>query len=228
MIDVLQNWSEIGEATKFLIGKGLPTYPGAEKNYDLYHLYKIVESMPRRVKIVDLGCGGLMVLKFLYAMGFKNLYGIDLTITIGDRIRQLTRMLRERSPRIPYHLRRGDITKTKFPANIFDIAICVSTIEHGVDLEKFLSESGRILKPGGLLFVTTDYWSEKIHVNENEKPFGLPYKIFSEEDIKDFIKLAEKFGFSLCNGSTIPKVSNKCIAWRYKEYTFICVVFKKK
>lgn len=228
MINVLQNWSEIGEATKFLIGKGLPTYPGAEKNYDLYRLYKTVESMPAEAKIVDLGCGGLMALKFLYAMGFKNLYGIDLTITIGDRARQLTRMLRERTLRIPFHLRRGNLTRTNFPNNIFDLAVCISTIEHGVSLEEFLAESKRIIKPGGTLFVTTDYWSEKIPVKENEKPFGLPYKVFSEEDIKNFIKLAERFDFSLYNNVPIPEVSNKCIAWREKEYTFICIVFRKK
>ena len=227
MIKVLQDWLEIGEASKFLIRKGLPGYPGGEKNWDLYNLYRIVELMPRTIKIVDLGCRGLMALKFLYAMGFRNLYGIDLTITQRERLNQAIRMLRERSLRVPFHLCRGNLTKTKFPNHTFDLAVCTSTIEHGVKLEEFLSESKRILKPEGILFVSTDYWVEEIKAREETGLFGLPHKVFSERDIKHFIELAQPFGFSLYKNSVIPTCSDRCILLNKQEFTFLCMVFKK-
>ena len=77
MIRVLQDWLEIGEADKILGRKGLPKHTDSDKNWDLYLMYTIVESMSREKKIIDLGCGDAFSLKLLYAMGFKNLYGID-------------------------------------------------------------------------------------------------------------------------------------------------------
>lgn len=228
MIKVLQNWLEIGEAGKFLAKKFLPAYPGGEKNWDLYNLYKIVESMPRGAKIVDLGCGGLMALKFLYAMGFKNLSGINLTISLKDRLSQLARMLRSRLMRVPFHLFKGDITKTKFFNNSFDLVVCTSVLEHGVNLEQFLIESKRILKHQGLLFISVDYWKDEIQADKEKQPFGLPHKVFSKKNIEDFIELAKTFGFSLYEDSSIPQTQSKCIFWNKKEYTFLSMVFVNK
>src|SRR5207253_2093385 len=53
--------------------------------------------------------------------------------------------------------RYGDITGTDYPAGRFDAVTCMSVIEHGVPLGPFLAESARILKPGGLLVISTDY-----------------------------------------------------------------------
>lgn len=227
MIKVLQDWLEIGEADKFLSRKGLSKHSTVEKSWDLYQLFGIIVSMPREIKIIDLGCGELKVLKFLYAMGIKNLYGIDLRIAWRNRLSQLIRMWRERSLRVPFHLYKGDLTETKFPNQSFDLAICVSVIEHGVNLEKFFSESSRILKPEGLLFITTDYWEEEIQVNDDNKPYGLSWKIFSKKDIEYFIKLSYKFGFFLYKDSSIPTCSDRCIIWNNQEYTFLNIILKK-
>lgn len=228
MIKVLNNWLEIGEANKFLNKKRLPKHPTPEKNRDLYQLYNIIEFMPRNIRIIDLGCGELHVLKFLYALGFKNLYGVDLLIGWKERLVQLIKMLKEHSLSPPFHLFKGNITKTKFPAQFFDLGICISTIEHGVNLEEFLNESYRILKIGGLLFITTDYWEEDINIVNNNKPFGLSWKVFSKKDIKQFIELSYDIGFSLYKNSSIPNCSEQCVIWNNQEYTFICIVLKKE
>jgi hypothetical protein len=64
-------------------------------------------------------------------------------------------MLRERTWRPPFRLRRGDLTGTLLPSASCDMAISISTIEHGVDVERFLAEAAWILGAGGLLLVTT-------------------------------------------------------------------------
>jgi SAM-dependent methyltransferase len=226
MIKVLQDWIEIGGANKFLSRKGLPRHSSAEKNWDLYQLYTVVESMPRGLNIIDLGCGELMALKFLYAMGFTKLYGIDLSVSWRSRLSQVIRMWRNHSLKFPFHLYEGNLTETNFFDRMFDLAICISVLEHGVDLEDFFAESRRILKADGLLFITTDYWEEEIKVDDN-KPFGLPWKVFSKKDIEGFTKLSCEFGFSLYKDFSIPACSDRCIVWNNHEYTSLCMVLRK-
>jgi SAM-dependent methyltransferase len=40
----------------------------------------------------------------------------------------------------------------------FDIITCISVIEHVEEIRKFFRACHMLLKPGGLLFLTTDYW----------------------------------------------------------------------
>ena len=54
MIKVLQNWLEIGQASNFLAAKKLPFYPTGDKNWDLYHIYNLVQSLPRTIKIMSI------------------------------------------------------------------------------------------------------------------------------------------------------------------------------
>lgn len=224
MIKVLKNWQEIGEAIKFLSRKCLPKYPAIEKNWDLYQLYTIIESMNRENKIVDLGCGErLWALRFLYALGYKNLYGIDLILSMRHRMR----IWRKHSLKAPFHLYRGDITRTKLPSETFDLAVCISVIEHGVTLEKFLSEAHRILKREGVLFITTDYWEDEIHIDDTNRPLGLPWKIYSKKDIENFVKLSHDFGFSLYKDVPIPNCADRCVIWNNQEYTFLSIILKK-
>lgn len=228
MVKILQNWLEIGEANKFLSRNNLPKHShNAEKSWDLYQLYTIVKSMPQEIRIIDLGCGDLFALKLLYAMGFKNLYGIDLSLPLRNRLNQIYIMCKNRSVRVPFYLYKEDLTKTHFSEQMFDLIVCVSVIEHGVDIEKFFWESYRLLKPGGILFLTTDYWEEKINVGKVNKPFNFTWKIFSKEDIEDIINTAYKLNFSLYKNSDIPACSDRCIIWNNQEYTFLALVFKK-
>lgn len=228
MIKVLQDWPEIGVATKYLGKNSWPKHESAEKNWDCYQLARLVESMPPESRMIDLGCGDTFIVRLLSALGFKNIHGIDLSISCVARLRQFIKMWRAKSLQVPFHLRKADITQTGFPANHFDLATCVSVIEHGVDLEKFLAESNRILKPGGVLFITTDYWPEEINDDSGLRPYNLPWKIFSKKDIEKLIEQATDFGFSLYKETTIPSSAEKCVAWNGQEYTFINIIFKKK
>lgn len=44
------------------------------------------------------------------------------------------------------------------PHDQFDVLTCISVIEHVRDLRPFFRACRMLLKPGGLLFLTTDYW----------------------------------------------------------------------
>jgi ubiquinone/menaquinone biosynthesis C-methylase UbiE len=48
----------------------------------------------------------------------------------------------------------ADVTQMSFPSSSFDVVTSFETIEH-VDANRYLSEIERVLKPGGLLVLST-------------------------------------------------------------------------
>ncbi|GAB4237085.1 MAG: hypothetical protein Kow00121_64230 [Elainellaceae cyanobacterium] len=214
MIHVLQNWQEVNTATLSLQNQNLPTHITIQKNWDQALLYQLLMQQGKQSRILDLGCGDCCTLNFLAAIGFTNLHGIDLNI---------------KSPAapIPYQLHQGDMTKTLFSNGFFDILTSISVIEHGVNLDAFFQEANRLLKPEGLLFVTTDYWAEKIAVDESIKPFGLGWQIFSKPEIATAIAAAQQAGFRLKQNHQIPDCSDKPVSWYDRDYTFIALTFQK-
>lgn len=214
MIQVLQNWLEIGEATLSLQHRRLPTHLTVQKNWDQFLLEQQLLDTSEQAAILDLGCGDCCTLKFLAAAGFTNLSGIDL-------------QLPPQSATLPYQLYQGNLMQTSFPENSFDRAVSISVIEHGVDLKAFFQEAYRILKPNGQLFVTTDYWEDKVEVDASIQPFGLTWQIYSKAQIQATIGLAEANGFELKANREIPSCADKTVTWYEKDYTFIALNFCK-
>jgi SAM-dependent methyltransferase len=210
VIQVLQTLQEVELATQALRNRELPTHLTVEKNWDQWLLAQRLAQSDRHCPIIDLGCGDCCTLEFLAALGFQQLHGIDLTIqpSSGDR---------------PYQLHQGDLIATPFPEQSFDCAVSISVVEHGVDLKRFFQETYRILKPNGILFITTDYWQEKIPVDSAIKPFGLSWSIFSSEEVQTAIALAQQHGFKLLSSSDIPPCNERTVEWYGYQYTFIAI-----
>ena len=230
MIKVLCSSAEIEKAGEFLNEHKLVKHYDKLKNWDLCLLHEVIAPLPRTIRVVDLGCAGLAALNFFYALGFKDIHGIDLTVTRQERWKQAAIMLKSCSLTPPFHFSRGDLTKTMFPDHFFEVATSISVIEHGVDLMKFFKEMNRIIKQKGLLFVTADYWPEKMKTKADERPCGLSYTIFSKDEIFQLIELAGKYDFSLYKNSdmsALPDPYEKHILGDIYEHTFICMVFRK-
>lgn len=226
MIRVLRNWQELGEAVVALQREGLPLHETPQKNFDHYMLGHALAHLEKDAAIVDLGCGRGFTLNFLHALRFSNLRGIDWALDPHARATQIRIMLRNRTFRPPYHLARGDLTHTPLPSASQDVTISISTIEHGVDVEQFLAEAARILRPGGLLFVTTDYWENKIDT-QGASAFGSPWQIFSRQEIVALVKAAEQFDLRVVENGGVPACEDKPVFWQGRCYTFVAMLFKK-
>jgi SAM-dependent methyltransferase len=120
------------------------------------------------------------------------------------------------------------MTATPFLDRSFDVAVSISVIEHGVDLDAFFQEAYRLLKPNGLLFVTTDYWQNKIPTDPSIQPFGLSWTIFSQAEIEQAIELARTHGFLIAHNREIPACTDTPVSWYQKDYTFIALAFRKQ
>jgi len=224
MISVLKNWNEIGEATKALRKRRLPHHGLAEKDWDLIQIVRLMAGVAESAPIVDLGCGGLYTLKLLEAMGFRQLSGIDFKVDLITRPLQLKRLVSK--GRLPFKVHQGDILKTPFPDETFEVAISLSTIEHNVNLDNFFAEASRILKPGGRLFLSTDYWPDG--VEQSPDLFGLPWHIFNKNEAEKIPIIAMKYGLQLIDqDSTLTDAEDRTVVWQGCEYTFLSMAFSK-
>lgn len=226
MIRVLHNWQELGENVIALQREGLPLHETPQKNFDHFVLREALAGLDEDAAIVDLGCGHTNTLCFLHALGFSNLRGIDLEFDRRIRAKRALLMLRERSLRPPYRLVRGDLTHTSLRSASQDVVVSISTIEHGVDIEQFLAEAARLLRSGGLLFVTTDYWENKIDT-DGAQAFGLPWQIFSREQVIAMLCTARRFGLLPAESDEIPGCEDKPVIWQGRRYTFVAMLFRK-
>jgi ubiquinone/menaquinone biosynthesis C-methylase UbiE len=229
LIKVLGSWDEVGHAINTLRKKGLCLHGDPVKNWDLIQINDILENYDNTINVLDMGCGetNLAVIRFLHQKDLRNCCGIDLSISRKDRLSQIGLMVKNKTLRPPFRLTEGDLTKTKYPSNSFDLIICLSVIEHGVDIESFLKEASRLLKSSGSLYISTDYWEPKLSTNGLNRPFGLSWNIFSKAEIKSLISLSKKYNFQMKN-EDIPSTGKKIIHWNDRDFTVISLVLKKE
>ncbi len=99
--------------------------------------------------ILEAGCGTARYIVALRAKGFKNVEGIDW----GQRTIELIKKI---YPDLPVKV--GDVTKVQVPENTYDGYISLGVVEHReAGPEPFLSETYRILRPGGYAYFSIPY-----------------------------------------------------------------------
>ena len=129
----------------------VPLHRGPEKNWDhLAAVSTILAQTGSNARILDAGAEIYSnVLPALFLYGYRDLHGINLSFTAPTR-------------RGPIRYIPGDLTRTPYPDGFFDAITCMSVIEHGVPLDDYFREMWRLLKPGGLLITSTDYYPTPI------------------------------------------------------------------
>jgi SAM-dependent methyltransferase len=231
-ITVLQSWNDAGAAIDDLSNRGYHLHYNLLKNWDLRLIRELAQAVPRDQLAVDLGAGGLAAVRLLHEMGFPSVRGYDLGFKPKERLTQLRDWLacvrHKRHPTgRPYRLFPRDLLRTELPSNSVGIITCLSVIEHGVDLRQFFQEMGRLLRLGGRLYVSTDYWEPKVDT-EGRTLFGLPWRIFCRAEIEKIIELAAECGLAL--GSRSPgdlHCSSHPIHLGPLSYTFVALRFTK-
>ncbi|HYA62021.1 MAG TPA: class I SAM-dependent methyltransferase [Candidatus Sulfotelmatobacter sp.] len=195
---------------------GVPLHRGPEKNWDhLAAVSTILAHTSTSARILDAGAEFYSnVLPALLVYGYRELYGINLSFSDPAR-------------RGPIRYLPGDITRTPFPDGHFDAITCMSVIEHGVPLDAYFREMHRLLKPGGLLITSTDYFPTPVDTR-GKTAYGSPIKIFSKPEIQAAILQAEKIGFRL-TGDLDLECEKRPIHWQeYSlDYTFVIFTLRK-
>ena len=239
---VLKSFGQVEDSIKNLETLGLPPHPDLPKSWDTWKIINFVnKKAEKNAKILDVGCNGSPILYLLKKLGIRKLYGCDVDLKIRKRrlLRKIKNKIYNENPDQLinemlrnednfYNLTIQNLEKTNYEASFFDFVSSLSVIEHGVNVSNYLPEMNRILKPGGFLLTSTDYWPEKIETSSNVYDRPNQDVIFDENGIKEILALASKNGFSLF-GQMSFDFQDKVVKWKKtdKEYTFIFFCFKK-
>jgi ubiquinone/menaquinone biosynthesis C-methylase UbiE len=100
---------------------------------------------------LDAGCGATLSMSIACAEhGFARVEALDL----NDRSLQHARGILARSGHAGIGLCRGSVGSLPFGDGTFDFAICSGVAHHTPDCEQVMRELQRVLKPGGVLYIS--------------------------------------------------------------------------
>jgi SAM-dependent methyltransferase len=206
----LRSQDEVDEAIAEVERCGLVAHQDRPKNWDLLvALGLILERCTRWSPILEVGAARYSpLLTWLYQYGFWNLRGVDL---VYDKP----------IARGPIRLERMDLTRTTFPDHSFAAIASLSVIEHGVDEDAYLAEAARLLRPGGLLFTSTDYWCEPVDTG-GQTAYGQPVDVKVPADIERFLASAATHGLEPIRAQRLD-CEDRVVRWDRVgiSYTFL-------
>ncbi len=215
--DVLRSRADWAAAAAECRRLRLPLHHDRPKNWDaLGAVATVLAECGAGARVLDAGSARYSpVLPWLRLYGLEDLVGNNLEF--GADVR-----------RDGVLFRYGDITSTDFPAARFDAVTCMSVVEHGVPLEAFLAESARILRPGGVLVVSTDYDADPPDTT-GITMYGQQVHIFSPAQIRDLVALAAGHGLRLL-GELALEHAERPVHWQRTglDYTFIRLAFRRE
>jgi 2-polyprenyl-3-methyl-5-hydroxy-6-metoxy-1,4-benzoquinol methylase len=120
-----------------------------------------------RERVLDAACGFGLKSICMRLLGAHEVHAIDIR---AERVAALGTLL-ERLPQITnVHAIAGDATRTGYPDGWFDLIYCYEALSHMVDVPGFLQEAWRLLKPGGVLFISdANNGSNPAHVRQAQQ-----------------------------------------------------------
>ena len=205
----------------------LPLHRDRPKNWDalgaVAAVLALADDGSRAARVMDAGSARYSpVLPWLrlYGLGSEpgSLLGINLEFgepTLRDGV----------------EFRYGDVTSTGLGDGSLDAVTCMSVIEHGVPVEPFLTETARVLRPGGVLCVSTDY-DQNPPDTAGLTAYGTPVRIFDPAQIRELVAAADRVGLELVGELTDEALAHRERPVRWArlglDYTFILLTFRRR
>lgn len=233
----LRSVEDLRDAERECRNLGLCTVPDSRKHWDNLIALEAIRTLDigRHEPIVDLGCRSGIILTWLHQLGYRRLYGCDLRTPYPPLKAALSQKLWRTAIsglRMYFpnrnRLRQSPVEHTGFPAGTFAAATCMSVIEHGVNVDALFREAARLLRPGGLFVLSTDYWPEGVEVGQLKR-FAETHgydRIFNRGQVMDICRKATVSGLSLL-GTLDLEAEAPVIESDGFRYTFVTLAFRR-
>lgn len=195
-------------------GERLESKSSLSRNNLLEHLARYdLLPVDKTLTILDIGCGAGHGSERL-SKKYKKVYGVDIS---EDAIKYA----KENWSQSNIEFKVGSALEIPFTDNYFDVVAAFEVFEHLDDWRKFLEEIKRVLKPGGMVYISTP--NKDLYSPGTKKPIN-PHHVF-EMTIPEFKSALKEF-FILENfyGQRTP-VYNDHFIW--KIVNPILFTFKK-
>ncbi|MGQ9771550.1 MAG: class I SAM-dependent methyltransferase [Thermogutta sp.] len=150
--------------------------------------YEWAAAMVADKVVVDAACGTGYGSAMLARAGAKKVIGVDLAAEAMERAGTYIRHGLE--------FVLGSVTDLPFPDATFDVYVSFETIEHVEDDEAFLREARRVIKPEGMLLLSTP---NRLLTNPRLPPQGKPFNRYHVREYTrdELLDLVAKY-FSSC------------------------------
>ncbi len=186
------------------------------KNWDVLATATFVEGrLPRDARIVDFGAYRSEIVGVLSRLGYAHVFALDLNPKMARGFR---------APGVHYVV--GDFHVTGFAPGTFDAVTAISAIEHGHSVDRLFTEVSRLLRPGGYLIASTDYWPDKVDTT-GHPILRMDWTIFSAAELADLMDVARGHGLSPV-GELDYRAGAPAIHYEGRHYTFAWLALRKE
>ena len=105
---------------------------------------RLSKNIPENARILDIGCGNGNFLVYMAGLGRYKLFGIERDIKAASRAMEKPDL----------NIKITPLEKEDFPANYFDAVTMFHVFEHLTNPAEILTIIQKILKPGGILYIS--------------------------------------------------------------------------
>lgn len=165
-------------------------------------------------EIVDVGAGASFFDPYL-ALLYPNLCEVD-SMKYGDVTDMVEAQRRHYGVALPLYDCLCE--QLELPSNHFDVTMCISTIEHVDGHDDAMRELVRVTKPGGYIFITSDYFRDAAQYEVSVSKH-LQVTAYTEQYVS---VLPELFGLEFVGGTDFGYLGDFV-----QNYSFVNVCMRK-
>ncbi len=141
------------------------------------NLASVLKTLPKSASILEIGCGNGFILKAIYDLGYKNVFGVEPS----------TDAVNKANSKIKKNIKVSILKTDLFDNKKFDFIFFFQTFDHIPDPNKFLKLCYKLLNPGGKIFafnhnidsLTSKILKEKSPIIDIEHTFLYSPKTFT-------------------------------------------------
>jgi ubiquinone/menaquinone biosynthesis C-methylase UbiE len=191
-------------------GERLETFVSNDTTVEHLHRYGIAMPFITNKVVLDIACGEGYGSKLIAANAHK-VYGVDIDpVTVQNAINKYT------APNLSFI--RGSADNIPIADTSVDVVVSFETIEHHDKHEEMMTEIKRVLKPGGIMIMSSPEKTGDVSFN----PFHV--KELTRSEFIDLVcthfKFSKFYSQKIVFGSVIAPIKNEMAKFEYQEGGF--------